>query len=221
MQGCLESQAFLTVRMGEDVEQGLAAALYGGHNGQIGGHPDVGNMLLFAHGQPVLVDAGCFEETHLHNLPRIDSCGQLSGAVYRAQDAGYQLENDYAAISMNLAQMYPPQVQLANWQRSMVYNRGEGTVRLMEVFDLNEPKEVEFNFITPCRVRTGEGFAQLGPVRLKWEKGLKPQVEELEITQEKWKQLWGSRLYRLSLTTSEPVMRGRYTFMFNALRTFG
>jgi OPA family glycerol-3-phosphate transporter-like MFS transporter/OPA family sugar phosphate sensor protein UhpC-like MFS transporter len=48
-----------------------------------------------------------------------------------------------------------------------------------------------------------------------------PQVEELEITQEKWKQLWGSRLYRLSLTTSEPVMRGRYTFMFNALRTFG
>ncbi len=221
MQGCLNAQSMLVARMKEDDEHGLALAVYGGHNGQIGGHLDAGNMLLFAHGQPVLVDAGCFEETHHHNLPRVASCGQLSGAVHRAEDVVYQLEDDFAAISMNLAPLYPPQAKLISWQRSAVYNRVDGVVQLVEIFDLHERKAVEFNFITPCRVNVGEGFAQIGPVRMKWEKGLKAEVEELEVKEEQWTRLWGSTLRRLTLTAEKPALRGHYTFTFNALRTFG
>ena len=66
----------------------------------------------------------------------------------------------------------------------------------------------------------GERFAQLGPVRLRWEEGLTAVSEELKITGE-WTQLWGDTLYRVVLTTAEPVNGGQYTFNLNALRTFG
>ncbi len=221
MQGCLNEQEMMMARMKEDDEHGLALCAYGGHNGQIYGHPDAGNMLLFAHGQPVLVDAGCFEETKYHNLPRIGGCEQEMGAVYRTEDVYYDLRDDMASISMNLTPLYPEQARLVNWQRSIYYNRENGTVQLLEVFDLHEKKKVEFNFITPCRVSLGENFAQIGPVRVKWENGLKAEVEELAVKDEQWKKLWGSALHRISLTTEEDVLRGRYSFMFNALRTFG
>ena len=97
----------------------------------------------------------------------------------------------------------------------------DGTVQLIDVFDLNAFETVHFHFMTPCRPVLGEKFAQLGPVRLRWEEGLTAECETIEMKDEPWKSLWNGSLYRLTLTTAEPVDGGEYTFTLNALRTFG
>jgi len=221
MQGYLNAQELMVARMREDDERGLALAVHGGHNGQIGGHTDVGDILLFAHGQPVLVDAGCFDGTALHSLPMVGVYEQMTGAVCRAEDVACRLEDDYAMLSMNLAALYPPEAHVAGWQRSAIFNREEGTVQLIDVFDLNDFETVRFHFITPIKPVLGETYAQLGPVRLRWEEGLAASVSELPIPAEPWKKMWGGILYQLTLTTLKPVNGGEYTFNINALRTFG
>lgn len=221
MQGYLNAQELMIARRQEDDEKGLALAVHGGSNGQIGGHLDVGDLMLFAHGQPVLVDAGAFEETEFHSLPVVGDCGQASGAQRRSEDVACRLEDDYAVLSMNLAGAYSPEAQIMNWQRSAVYNRDEGTVQLIDVFDLGSFETVRFHFMTPCKPVLGERFAQLGPARMRWEDGLTASFREIEVKEEPWAALWGGVLYQLTLTTAEPVDRGEYTFTINALRTFG
>lgn len=220
-QGYLNAQELMIARMNEDDERGLALAVHGGHNGRVGGHPDIGDVMLFAHGQPVLVDAGCFDETVLHSLPVVGSAQQVGGVMRRAEDVNCRLEEDYAMLSMNLAGAYPSEAHLTAWQRTAIFNREDGVVQLIDVFDLSAFETVRFHFITPCKPTLGERFAQLGPVRLRWEGGLTAASETLNISDETWRRLWGDALYRLTLTTVEPVNGGQYTFSFNALRTFG
>ena len=124
-------------------------------------------------------------------------------------------------ITMNLAELYPPEAHIMSWQRTAVFNRDEGTAQLIEVFDLNAFETIHFNFITSCKPVLGERFAQLGPVRIRWEDGLTATSETLELMEEPWAGLWNGALYRLTLTTEEPVNGGEYTFTINALRTFG
>jgi len=220
-QGYLSAQQLMVARAREDDEHGLALAIHGGNNGQIGGHMDVGDVILFAHGQPVRVDAGCFEETSRHSLPVIAGQEQLGGALHRAENVTWQLEEDFATLSMSLGSMYPEQAHLIDWQRTAVYNRDDGTAQLIDIFDLNGFEMVQFHFMTPCKPALGDRFAQIGPVRMRWEEGLEPSVEPFELTDENARKLWGSTIYRLTLSTKEPVDRGEYTFNFNALRTFG
>ncbi len=221
MQGYLNAQELMVARMNEDDERGLALAVHGGHNGAIGGHPDVGDVMLFAHGQPVLVDAGCYAETSFHSLPVIGPHEQASGTNRRAEDVACRLEDDYAMLSMNLAGLYPAEAHVEGWQRSAVYNRDDGTVQLIDIFDLSGYEMIRFHFITPCKPVLGERYAQLGPVRLRWEEGLTASCEELPVPGGEWEKLWGGKLYRLALSTDDPVNGGEYTFTFNALRTFG
>jgi len=220
-QGYLNAQELMVARMREDDERGLALAVHGGDNGRIGGHLDVGDIMLFAHGQPVLVDAGWLDDTSFHSIPTVGSIEQASGKMRRAEDVDCQLEKEYAMLSMNLAGMYPPEAHIMNWQRSAVFNRTDGTVQLIDVFDLNAFETVNFHFITPCKPALGEKFAQLGPVRLRWEDGLTASAETVEMKNEPWSTLWNGALYRLTLTTEQPVDGGEYTFTLNALRTFG
>ncbi len=83
--------------------QGLYVAAWGGHNAQSHNHNDVGNVIVFADGQPVLIDVGVGEYTAKtfssrryeiwtmqsawHNLPTINGVDQGAGAGYRAEDA--------------------------------------------------------------------------------------------------------------------------------------
>ena len=80
--------------------EGLYVAAWGGHNAQSHNHNDVGNVLVFADGQPVLVDAGAPTYTAqtfsskrydhwafqsaFHNLPTINGVMQGVGRSFAA-----------------------------------------------------------------------------------------------------------------------------------------
>ena len=219
-QGYYALAQIMVARQDEDSERALALAVRGGSNGDVSAHADAGNFVLFCEGEPVLADAGFLGDTAYHNLPLIGGAGQSLGAAFGAQDVSCRLEDDYAMISMNLAAAYPPQSGVYAWQRTLVYERPRNTVQLMEFFDLKDFSSVSFHFITPYEPELGDGWAQLGPVRMRWEPGLTASRQKLDVP-EGWRSVWGEALYLVALDTDEPVENGRRTFAFNALRTFG
>ena len=220
-QGFYPEAHMMVARGEEDSQDGLAVAIHGGSNGEVGSHPDVGDFVLFCGGDPVLIDAGYLSDTEFHNLPVIDGKGQKLGAAYRAEDVTCRQEEDFSLISLNLAYAYPGEPGAASWQRSLIFERTGGVVRLIEVYDLPRPSRVDFNFITPCEPTLGPNWAQIGPVRLRWEKGLSAVCDALTVPEGEARDLWGERIYRLVLSVDAPTQQGKLTFLFNALRTFG
>ncbi|MBR3503295.1 MAG: hypothetical protein IKO07_03510 [Clostridia bacterium] len=220
-QGFFNVAQMMVARGEEDAQRGLALAAHGGNNGVIGSHPDAGDFVLFCGGEPVLVDAGFLEDTMFHNLPVIDGQGQSLGSSFGARDVTCRLEEDYAMLSMDLAAAYPPKAGARAWQRTLLFERDAGVVQLMELFELTSPRDIEFCFMTPVEPSLGQGWAQLGPVRMRWEKGLEARAEPFSVPEGPMRELWGETLYRLTLTTERPLSNGKLTFSFNPLRTFG
>ena len=169
----------------------------------------------------MLVDAGFLEDTLFHNLPVVGGLGQSLGSAFGARDVTCRLEEDYAMLSMDLATAYPPQAGARAWQRTVLYERGAGVAQVMELFELTAPRDIEFGFITPIEPELGQGWAQLGPVRMRWEKGLSARAEPVPVPEGAMRELWGETLWRIALTTDGPVQHGKLTFTFNPLRTFG
>jgi hypothetical protein len=120
---------------------------------------------------------------------------------------------------MSIALAYPEEAGIINWQRTAILTR-DNSAQLIDVFDMKEPSEIRFNFITPHKPGLGESHSQLGAVRVKWDAQLTAQIEELPLGGEA-APLWNNQVYRLSLSTPEPVAGGKYTFSFKEIKTYG
>ena len=99
--------------------EGLYVAAWGGHNAQSHNHNDVGNVIVFADGRPLLVDVGVGEYTAKtfspqrydiwtmqsgwHNLPAINGADQRDGASFRARDVAFVATPSAARFSLDLA----------------------------------------------------------------------------------------------------------------------
>ena len=88
---------------------------------------------------------------------------------------------------------------------------------MLELIDLDRAVDIDFSFITPKEPSLGAGWAQLGPVRMRWDGELEPQVEQSALPGGNGEDV----LYRLTLTVPQPVNNGQYSFTFTPLRTFG
>ena len=107
---------------------GLYVAAWGGHNAQSHNHNDVGNVIVYADGQPVLVDVGAPEYTSKtfsprryeiwtmqsawHNLPVVNGVDQQDGAAFRAREVVFTPGRDAVRFSLDIAPAYPPEAKL-------------------------------------------------------------------------------------------------------------
>ena len=219
-QGYFSHVQMMVARRDEDSEKGLSVAVHAGSNYSPDAHADTGDMALFCEGEPVLIDLGFSQETVFHNLPTIDGEGQGLGTVYGARDVICELEEDYAMMSMDLAKAYPASCGVLQWQRAVFFQRGEGVVQMIEIFELDAPREISFNFVTPFSPQLGGQWAQIGNVRMRWDGELTARADKLE-TPEAWRGIWGEAVYHLSLTPPEAMRQGKVAFSFNPLRSVG
>jgi len=81
---------------------GFYLATHGGHNAESHNHNDVGDFIVYANGEPLIIDAGrgnytartfsskryelWFTQSQYHNLPIINGYGQLAGRTYEAEE---------------------------------------------------------------------------------------------------------------------------------------
>ncbi|MDE7297992.1 MAG: heparinase II/III-family protein [Lachnospiraceae bacterium] len=121
-------------------------AVKGGHNGENHNHNDCGNVIVYAAGSPVLIDAGVgaytrdtFSErrytiwtmqSSFHNLPEINGCMQHDGAEYTARDAVFSEDS----FSCELSAAYPRQAGILSYCRSMQLEESRVTLTSHFVF---------------------------------------------------------------------------------------
>ncbi len=155
-------------------DQGLFLAAHGGHNAESHNHNDVGDFILYAHGQPVIIDAGrgtytantfsakrytlWYTQSQFHNLPIINGQGQPDGRAYEARAVAYtKPANNQPAgatsLSMNLAAAYPPEAGITHWHRTVTLDRAKEAVVVTDAYALSKrPTSLQQVFLTVCPV---------------------------------------------------------------------
>jgi hypothetical protein len=189
----------------------FALAVKAGDNGESHNHNDVGSLILYKDGEPVLIDIGVESYTKKtfsserydiwtmqsawHNLPSFEGVMQREGAQYAARDVETVLEDDGAGISMDIAGAYPPEARLRSYRRTVRLVKGQ-CVEIADEFDVDRDAELSLILAVEPRLEAGRivlpGIAEIavvgaGAMRL----------ETVEITDERLAQSWPERLYRL------------------------
>jgi hypothetical protein len=238
-----EELQLMAARSQAGTNAGLYVAAWGGHNAQSHNHNDVGNVLVFAQGQPVFVDVGAPTYTAqtfsarrydiwafqsaFHNVPTINGVSQSSGRQFAARDVVYETTDAMAALRMDLAPAYPTNAHVKSWVRTARLNRGQN-VELIEAFEVTEQSgETALNFLTPLEADTSKpGEIALSrparpgetpmKVRLEYQADkLEPRVEKIELTDGRLAKSWGPHLNRLILRAKSPALKDTWTLRLN------
>ena len=227
---------------------GLYVAAWGGHNGQSHNHNDVGNVIVFADGRPLLVDAGVGEYTAKtfsprryeiwtmqsgwHNLPAIGGADQRDGTVFRARDVAFVATPAAARLSLDLAPAYPDDAQVARFRREVTLDRRRSEIVLTEDYALGacrEPLRLHFlvatepDASTPGRVVLRPWSDERSPVGRPYvlaydARRFAASVEPKEIADARLSLVWGRTLYRVTLAARDCATRGRHRMVLAAAR---
>lgn len=217
----------MIARQHEGSVDGLYLAAEGGHNGKSHSHNDVGNFIVFANGQPAIIDVGV--ETYsaktfsaerydiwamqsaFHNCPTIGGVMQKAGRLYAASEVTHEADDALAQLAMNIEHAYPPEAGLKSWRRTFRFDRAQNEIEVRDRYELNKPAgDITLTLMTPCRaVESAAGELTLQPAGLKIAfdaQALHAITEEIAITDAHLRASWGDRLYRILLKCDKPPM---------------
>jgi hypothetical protein len=223
----LDAIQVIVARDKEGSSHGFFVAVKGGHNAESHNHNDVGNIVVYIDGKPVLVDAGVESYTAktfsskryeiwtmqsaYHNLPTINNVQQAPGGKYAARSVIYHANDKMAEITLDIAGAYPEEANVNTWTRNVILNRGESII-INETYDLkNANSEVIFNLLTPCKVilqaekiilkasELSEGrMSSDAEIQFEGDK-LSASTETVITEDNRMKHIWGSHLTRIML----------------------
>jgi hypothetical protein len=117
------------------LSNGLFIAAHGGNNGESHNHNDVGDFIIYADGEPMIIDAGAgaytartfssdryklwFNTSSYHNLPTINGKQQGAGSSFTANDVRYLADRGAVDLHMDLAKAYDPSAGILSWVRDV------------------------------------------------------------------------------------------------------
>jgi hypothetical protein len=234
-----EDMQLMAARSAAGSSTGLYVAAWGGHNAQSHNHNDVGNVLVFVNGRPVLVDVGAPTYTAqtfsarrydiwafqsaFHNLPTINGVMQSAGRPFAAHEVSCVTNDAAAQLQMDIAAAYPAAAKVRSWVRTIRLNRGRN-VEITEAFELRETAgATSLNFMTPLEADAERpGILVLHTVstngqpatkvRLEYDSAkLAAAVERIDLTDGRLAKSWGPHLNRLILRPTSPALRDTWT----------
>jgi len=218
--------------------KGLYLAAKGGHNDESHNHNDVGGFIVYADGEPVLIDVGVESYTAktfssrryeiwtmqsaFHNLPTVNGAMQKNGRTFRARDVRYRADAARAVFELDIAGAYPPEAGIASWNRRLVLERGKRII-VEDRYALKEaggPIELSLmSWRKPEAAGAGrivlvhpDPLKAVKPVTLTYDgRSLAPRIETIEITDERLRGSWGDRVYRIVLAGKAAARTGTLT----------
>ncbi len=227
-----EDLELMTSRSKPGSSEGFYLAAWGGHNAQSHNHNDVGNILVFADGQPVFVDAGAPTYTAqtfsskrydhwafqsaFHNAPTINGVMQSAGRQFATRDVRCETNASLAELKMDIAPAYPAAAKVKSWTRTVRLNRGRN-IELIEEFELSEVTgETTLNFVTPLDAAPEAGRVIFSPrdsrrpqlgLRLEFDASkLRVSVERIQLDDARLARSWGAQLNRLVFHPHTPTL---------------
>lgn len=224
------------------VGKGLFRAAHGGHNAESRNHNDVGDFILYADGQPVIVDAGAgtytsktfskqryalwFTQSGYHNLPTINGFEQRAGRVYQARNVRFDSTAQEKSKQMDIAPAYPTEARARLFQRT-IRLRNNGELRIEDAYEIDSARvSLTQSFLTVCPVsqtqpgqltfQTATGrIVTMHYVASDWQIS----VETVPLDQPddvKFGVSWANRpMYRIRLRHRHPAPKGHYQFTFS------
>jgi Heparinase II/III-like protein len=226
--------------MAARTNKGLYLATHGGHNAESHNHNDIGDFIVYADGQPMIVDAGrgnytartfsakryelWFTQSEYHNLPIINGIGQKAGREFEAKNVKSQINDKEARLEMDIAAAYPKEAGITNWNRTVTLNRVKNQVELTDDYALTaKPTSLKHVFMTICEVE----FSTKGRIILRGNKNAEltikydpsvwtvatefPSTEGMEYSS--FKKKWaGRKVQRIFLTNTALMQKGKYYF---------
>lgn len=153
--------------------QGLFAASHGGHNAESHNHNDVGDFVLYAGGEPVVIDVGFgtytaktfskerytlwYNNSAYHNLPVINGFAQEAGPQYEARNVAYHKPATSASLTMDIAAAYPAEAGVLKWKRTVLLDKVKSDLTIRDQYELrNLTRPLTQTFMTVCNTRTDE-----------------------------------------------------------------
>lgn len=175
---------------------GFFMATHGGHNAESHNHNDVGDFMLYANGEPVIIDAGrgnytartfsaqryelWFTQSQYHNLPIINGLGQKAGREFEASNVKSTISEKEATLNLDIANAFDKNAGIVSWNRTVKLNRVKNTVELTDDYALNQkPTSLQQVFMTICTIDNSVA----GKITLKTPKG---QVINLQYDAKVW-----------------------------------
>ena len=225
----------MTARSIAGSTKGLYIAAKGGHNDESHNHNDVGNFIVYADGEPVLIDVGVETYTAktfsgsrydiwtmqsaFHNLPTVNGVMQKNGRAFRAKDVRYEAGDALAVFSLDIAPAYPVEAGIESWKRRIVLERGRKIV-VEDQYALNRTdRPVELNYMS-WRKPEAAGAGRIRLLHPDGEKAGRPleliydgrdydvQIEPIDIQDGRLRSSWGDRVFRIVLTAKSTARQG-------------
>jgi len=154
--------------MASRTDNGLFVASHGGNNGESHNHNDVGDFMVYADGNPVIIDVGSgtytartfskdryklwFNTSPYHNLPNINGIEQKEGGSFAATQVVHEKNKSNSQLSMDIDKAYPSDAGLKSWNRVVKLNKTKNNIEVKDKFELtNESGNVSQTFMTVCK----------------------------------------------------------------------
>lgn len=201
-------------------------AVKGGTNGESHNHNDVGSFIVYADGEPLLIDCGVGEYTSktfskerytiwtmqsdYHNLPQVNGVSQRDGKQFHAD----VVKNSRHSITLDIAKAYPEAADVKSWQRTVTLKGTE--VEVTEKYTLGTYK-------APSRLMlmttVMPDVSKAGTVRL-GKNTITYDAARLSVTVEDKSALldplltglWDNRLYRIVMELRGKATAGKVTY---------
>ena len=156
--------------MAARLKNGLYVASHAGHNGESHNHNDVGDILVYDEGYPVIIDVGAgtytsktfssaryslwFNTSPYHNLPTINGQEQKAGRQFTANAVTYSADDNTARFSMNIAKAWGDETGLTYWTRTVIAEKNKA-ITITDDYALKQaPRLLTQSFMTTCEVNT-------------------------------------------------------------------
>ena len=201
---------------------GLFLAVKGGHNGENHNHNDVGSFVVYADGEPQIVDMGNRTYTAVtfgpdrykldntrarnHNLPLIGETEQCAGRAFCTRNVCA----DENGARMEIAGAYPPEAGVRSLVRSAAVP--EQGVRLTDEAALETAQEMIWVFMLRSRPDIADGQARFGRLALAFDPALEAKVEEMPVTDARMARNFPGSLWRLTLRAPAAITH-KQTFL--------
>jgi hypothetical protein len=240
----LDGIQFFSARDTAGTGDGFYVAAKGGHNSESHNHNDVGNVIVYIDGKPVLVDAGVetytaktfspqrYEiwtmQSAYHTVPTVNGIQQLLGREYAASRVSYTLGEEQVDFFLDLVKAYPEAAAIKNWDRTISLIRGE-EVTITDQFNLRAVlHEMSMHMITPCdadiqgdvvalKETIFGGGRATGSARVHYNADLfDVSIEVIPIIDSRMRGVWGDHLNRI--TFAEKVRKLHDTWQFRITR---
>lgn len=228
----------------EGSTEGLYLAAKGGHNEESHNHNDIGNFVVFADGEPAIIDIGVetytrktfgpnrydiwtMNSAHHNLLATVNGVMQQNGMEFKASKLKYKPSAKKTTFSLDISKSYPDSAGISSWHKDITYTKGK-SIAIEENYLLSKNElEIE-SYLMTCRKPElkNDGTIVLpsykgkdSKVRIKYDDKLFDVAVETTILKDrKLKSSWEKgALYRIVFTMKNRDLSGKIKWEINLI----